>query len=152
MSEVAYEDIYGKLGYKELPEYIDEPLSEEEKREVVEAKDHGVKNPAIMVEYRDIDEFRKRQNNFYAHFARTKNPIVGAYRTHRAFQRFEILYPELTSKLLYKVSQSEPITDEQWHDLFEAYQKMSKLVDSSDAGYVHQVRELPEHAGWYLCA
>jgi hypothetical protein len=154
MSDLAYENTRDMFNGK-LPDVVDPPLSDEEKRDVLSREDHGVTDPVNLYKFKDLDEFKKHQNNFYVHFASTnpKSMAGNLYKTERAFQRFEILYPDLTEELLGKFSPTSGISEDQWQKLYDAYQKMSTLVDRKDAGIAAEIQEgeSEENIGYYLC-
>ena len=136
MSEAAYENLRQMLG-EEYLDTIDKPLTEEEKAAVLSREDHGVTSPVQLQQFETVDEFKKVYNNFFIHFA-PEGPQSSAnpYRTRRAFQRFEILYPDLTKKLLGKYDRGKEPNEEEQRDLFEAYKLMSPLVDATDVDVV----------------
>ena len=156
MSDIAYDNLRQQRGGDELPDYIDKPLTDEEKQAVLNQGNHGVSDPVPQHQFQNLEEFKQHQNNFYVHFADI-NPksFLVLYRVRRSYQRFELLYPELNQRLLsYKIGQFGHWPDQAWDDLLDAYKKMSSLVDRKDAGIVGQIEDgvSEQGLGYYLCA
>lgn len=142
MSEAAYENLKAMIGDK-VEKYFDPPFTPAEKRAVLTRPDHGIQRLAKMTEYSSLDDFLRDQNNFYWHFAKVDATSGNQnYRARRVLQRLELLNPELVNKLLDKIDQHTPFTDEQKADLYQAYREMAKLVDASDKGVLDKDGEV----------
>jgi len=157
MSEAAFENLEQTFGpgYHDKLTSLDKPLTDEEKRAVLEREDHGVTDPVKQTEYETRDEFKKKQNNFYVHFSAPEPGVMvnNTYKARRAFQRFELLYPEMASRMIGRYGQNSPFSEQEWQDLFDAYQKMTKLVDKKDEGVVAEIRQgdSEDQLTRYLC-
>jgi len=83
-----------------------------------------------------LEEFRKRKNNFYAHFMTDGNSWAEDRRKRSHFQRFQMMYPELVEKLGREVCEAESEGHEKYSSplLHKAYNLMSQLVFENDEG------------------
>lgn len=97
--------------------------------------DKGI-TPVPQRQYMNLEEFWRDQNNFHATFT---NPTFGGdpLRMRKAYQRFQILYPDLDKPLRAKFAELREdgpptLSDEDRAEIFEAYKLMSELVDIYD--------------------
>lgn len=91
-----------------------------------------VPNRVPMHQFKNVFDFALRQNNFSIYF--DSQPGSFAWQTMRRqkhFQRFEFLFPDRVALLTEQWQQSDR-SDDHWENLYDAYQKMAKLVSGSD--------------------
>lgn len=95
----------------------------------------AVQNPAEMVQFDSLEQFRDGANNF-PNFFRCQNIGEHAQRLiqgRQVFQRFRLVFPFETFYLQEVVSTPSWFYDVQvWRELFDAYATMSRLVDTAD--------------------
>lgn len=102
-----------------------------------------------QIEFVDLNEFIRGQNNFNLHFIQDEEQGHNLYRDHPPFIRFQKLYSELeqkttatiTNKWKNKIKYKNMFAIEDWTLLWDCYQKMSELVYESDPGNLN--RKLP---------
>ncbi len=116
-----------------------DPLLTESELEALNQKNRGIML-APQHQYDDLEDFKKRQNNFHAYFDFDSKGMSLLYRRRKVFQRLVALKPDLVSRVAnqyYKYrTESAPFSDfsdEMWRNLYEAYQSMSRLVDLNDS-------------------
>tara|TARA_Y100000310_G_scaffold69026_1_gene64407 strand:+ start:21878 stop:22216 length:339 start_codon:yes stop_codon:yes gene_type:complete len=90
-----------------------------------------------QVEFSDLAEFKKGENNFHLFFS-GGTWIGDGYRAKPVFTRFQKINPELERELTQATVRAEEQSQERpnlpYEKLFQAYQIMSKLVSVDDEG------------------
>lgn len=120
-----------------------------------------VREPSPQMQFADVEEFERRQNNFNMYFKE------GTYCDHHraaapAYARFAIMFPAFTARLMQRAKEYPerwtPMTNPgHIEELFLAYKIMSQLVnmqedmDSRQDDSGHH-RPIPEYGSKYLCA
>jgi len=118
-------------------------LTEDQKRALIEDEDKGV-IPAPMKQFSDFEEWRSSpRKDFYQNWF-YPGAVNDFRRQMQCFQRFELLYPELREELGYIVTKHVDteleldthikMDDETKLKLYDAYTKLSALVDIRDVG------------------
>lgn len=106
---------------------------------------------APMHQYDSFEDFMKHQNNFWASFG--AGGMMGEINGRKKYyQRFAILNPDMYVRLarghrdIYArmVQGEETFDDPWWVEMYEAYKKVSQLVDMSDE-YVIRDGEVDEY-------
>ncbi|HUB94182.1 MAG TPA: hypothetical protein VMB52_06800 [Verrucomicrobiae bacterium] len=113
-------------------------LSPDEITALIETNGESV-DAAPMHEFATFEDFLDGQQNFWQAFG-AAGVIGDINRSLKYFQRFAILYPEQYVRiargqadiLRRSVAQEGTYNDPWWVDLYDAYQKVSKLVDVND--------------------
>ena len=100
--------------------------------------DRGIE-PAPMKQFASLEDFLQNSNNFRLAFTAPEDSVTGPiYRGQKVFQRFAILHTIFASSLIRRaegryLADLDKTTRE---DLFNAYQRMSQLVDINDKDVV----------------
>jgi hypothetical protein len=106
---------------------------------------------APQVEYKTLEEFIERSNNFYLFFLPDCWTAQECYRKKEAFLRFQQSNPEMDKEIsgatMHAVRVAPEKPDLPWEKLFEAYKKMSQLVFVDDEWVMRDGK--PDD--WYLC-
>ena len=116
-----------------------EPLSTEEVTALFTYPDRGIE-PALMQHFNSQDDLANGSNNFAMIFSLPEGHWMGdIVRSQKAFKRLCLLEPQLVDDTTAQLQGKEvpPASDfESWRLLYEAYDKMSRLVDIHDAGVI----------------
>ena len=113
-----------------------QPVFSTEQLEQLHAGPGTVRTPVDILSSSDI---KNNLGNFYLHFLRS-GMIPDIYRQQPHFQRFTIIYPDLTDELERTLDEgTRGLTQlgEQLHSLpalLNAYELMRGLVDANDPG------------------
>lgn len=130
--------------------YVDASLLTPAECEALTAEPaHGIEQ-APMRSYETTEDFRQGQNNFYMTFTAPPGSIASEiYRSNLAFQRFQVLHPELCASIDERLQGRiyPQFTDEEWELLHQGYSLISQLVDVNDP---HVIRN-GEVDAWNLC-
>ena len=90
---------------------------------------------APIREYKTLEDFIRRQNNFYVHFLDDRRLGNEVYRSTAHFKRFQEQHPEMereVTKATVQAARAKPIQKLPYEQLWEAYKIMSKLVFLDD--------------------
>jgi len=102
---------------------------------------------AKLIQFNDIDEFKKRCNNFPMYFLDNGNICSEAYRSQKCFRKFAKTSSKLERELTKKITSINEITpvhhhnllpkEKQdmlpWEKLLGAYNLISEYVDKAEA-------------------
>lgn len=124
-----------RLFMEAIEEVRDPLLTNEEREALLTREDKGIE-PVEIRSFKDVDSFREGSNNFFLTFAAVKESEEWFIkRRTKAFQRLEILNPDLVDSLTRQLQgkwRQNKIDDAGWAGLFEAYRQLSQLVDIND--------------------
>lgn len=88
---------------------------------------------APQIEFRNLEDFTRRQYNYYAHFL-DDCEWGNVYRAQAHFQRFQEANPEMEREVTLAVVRAVRAENRNlpYEKLWESYKLMSKLVFSDD--------------------
>ncbi len=105
---------------------------------------------APQIEFKNLDDFIKDQNNYYAHFLDDCEFNQKIHRIMPHFKRFQEAHPEMEREVTYaavRAYRSESRQRLPHEQLLETYKLMSKLVFVDDK-YVMRDGQPDD---WFLC-